>query len=39
MEPLLVARGVLRDQLILIDKRVRDAAKADQEHSHASAQP
>jgi transposase len=30
MEPLLVARAALRDQLILIDKRVRDAAKADQ---------
>lgn len=30
MEPLLVARGALREQLILIDKRVRDAAKADQ---------
>jgi transposase len=30
MEPLLVARGALREQLILIDKRVRDVAKADQ---------
>ncbi len=30
MEPLLLARSALRDQLILIDKRVRDAAKADQ---------
>jgi transposase len=30
MEPLLVARGALRDQLAVLDKRVRDAAKADQ---------
>ncbi len=30
MEPLLVARGALRDQLIPIDKRMRDAAKDDQ---------
>jgi transposase len=29
LEPLLVARGALREQLILLDKRVRDAAKAD----------
>ena len=29
LEPLLVARGALRGQLILLDKRVRDAAKAD----------
>ena len=29
LEPLLAARGALREQLILLDKRVRDAAKAD----------
>jgi transposase len=29
MEPLLVSRGALRDQLAVLDKRVRDAAKAD----------
>src|SRR4051812_21694959 len=30
LDPLLVGRGALREQLILLDKRVRDAAKADQ---------
>src|SRR3712207_1225266 len=29
LEPLLVARSALRDQLIGLDKRVRDAGKAD----------
>jgi transposase len=29
LEPLLVARSALREQLIVLDKRVRDAAKAD----------
>ena len=29
LEPLLVARGALREQLIVLDKRVRDAIKAD----------
>src|SRR5215211_1702428 len=29
LEPLLVARGALREQLIRLDKNVRDAAKAD----------
>jgi len=29
LEPLLVARGALREQLIVLDKRVRDVAKAD----------
>jgi transposase len=29
LEPLLAARGALREQLILLDKRVRDGAKAD----------
>jgi transposase len=29
LEPLLVARRTLREQLIVLDKRVRDAAKAD----------
>ena len=29
LEPLLAARGALREQRISLDKRVRDAAKAD----------
>jgi transposase len=29
LDPLLTARRVLREQLILLDKRVRDAARAD----------
>ena len=29
LEPLLVARGALREQLIVLDKRVRDRARAD----------
>src|SRR5215212_2007550 len=29
LEPLLVARGTLREQLLVLDRRVRDAAKTD----------